>query len=75
MKFCKDCRWCSLNDMTIGPKIIADATCHHKFPTEPDPVVGTPREIGNRNCYYTRGAGHIGLCGKDAKWFEPKEEK
>jgi len=61
MKLCKDCRYFVDNGIQF-PK------CGH--PNNRSPVNGEP----DYNCNIQRACDE-GMCGLDARWFEPKEKE
>lgn len=73
MKFCKDCKFISNVDLP-------NPTCYHPNNLEVSPVNGN--EYWKKNaieyCFTHREYGRvwsylINACGKEGKWYEPKD--
>jgi len=72
MKLCKDCKWCSSDrEGFFSSKISKFSKCGYEESGSRYVLVTGNVNDSNDYCATQRGSEY--LCGKDAKWFEPKD--
>ena len=70
IKFCEDCKWCSINRMSAWQRILnigEGVRCYNRAMR--DHVVSRKDEPIYFFCDVTRNCEY--LCGKEGRWFEP----
>ena len=77
-KFCKDCRWCSIDPEHTVVQEMEFARCIHPDmlpePQKPDLVTGETDPVKYRFCSTERITNYMNLCGTDGNLWEPKPQ-
>lgn len=79
MKLCKDCKHYEDSSGSRGTQYTTVHLCLRRIRPH-NMVTGEPRGSVNNNCIIEREAGWLyarleNLCGREARFFEPKEAK
>jgi hypothetical protein len=72
VKFCKDCKWCKPQKLLGIINYYPNSKCHNPLLKTHTDFLVTGDAKDNWFCSIQRG--YLGECGREAKYFEPKEK-